>query len=131
MEIGRSSEYDRSLARAKVDPLLAAGGAAAHENGQLWSNHRCRLVVDIYVVRDLDEGEDMSARSLQGLRQRHGFLTLMMVSTKVILPMRYNTLNVPWKVNMLLFIAPVSAFNQTLVEDRSVNRLVRVVCLLS
>jgi len=37
MEIGRSSEYDRSLARAKVDPLLAAGGAAAHENGQLWS----------------------------------------------------------------------------------------------
>jgi len=50
------------------------------------------VVVDIYVVRDLDEGEDMSARSLQGLRQRHGFLTLMMVSTKVILPMRYNTL---------------------------------------
>jgi len=29
------------------------------------------------------------------------------------------------KVNMLLFIAPVSAFNQTLTEDRSVNRLVR------
>jgi len=26
-------------------------------------------------------------------------------------------------VNMLLFIAPVSAFNQTLTEDRSVNRL--------
>jgi hypothetical protein len=28
-------------------------------------------------------------------------------------------------VNMLVFIAPVSAFNQTLTEDRSVNRLVR------
>jgi hypothetical protein len=30
---------------------------------------------------------------------------------------------------MLLFIAPVSAFNQTLTEDRSVNRLVRLVSL--
>jgi hypothetical protein len=27
---------------------------------------------------------------------------------------------------MLLFIAPVSAFNQTLTEDRGVNRLVRL-----
>lgn len=32
-------------------------------------------------------------------------------------------------VNMLVFIAPVSAFNQTLTEDRSVNRLVRLVSL--
>jgi hypothetical protein len=32
---------------------------------------------------------------------------------------------------MLLFIAPVSAFNQTLTEDRSVNRLVRVAFLAS
>jgi guanine nucleotide-binding protein alpha-1 subunit len=32
---------------------------------------------------------------------------------------------------MLLFIAPVSAFNQTLTEDRNVNRLVRVAFLVS
>lgn len=31
---------------------------------------------------------------------------------------------------MLLFIAPVSAFNQTLTEDRSVNRLVRLMPLI-
>ena len=30
-------------------------------------------------------------------------------------------------MNVLLFIAPVSAFNQTLTEDRTVNRLVRAV----
>ena len=36
MEMARSSEYDSPLARAKVDPLLATG-AAAQENGQLWS----------------------------------------------------------------------------------------------
>lgn len=35
------------------------------------------------------------------------------------------------KVDMLLFIAPVSAFNQTLSEDRKVNRLVSFVCLWS
>lgn len=32
---------------------------------------------------------------------------------------------------MLLFIAPVSAFNQTLSEDRKVNRLVSFGCLWS
>lgn len=53
----------------------------------------------------------------------------MTVSTKMF-PLEYLvTRSAKYKaslaVNMLLFIAPVSAFNQTLTEDRSVNRLVR------
>jgi hypothetical protein len=42
---------------------------------------------------------------------------------------KLNMLHLFGAVNMVLFIAPVSAFNQTLTEDRRVNRLVRPVSL--
>ncbi|KAH9968215.1 guanine nucleotide binding protein, alpha subunit [Russula dissimulans] len=63
--------------------IARSSGAAAQENGQLWS------IIDVGGSRYL----------------RAAWLPYFD------------------DVNMLLFIAPVSAFNQTLVEDRSVNRL--------
>jgi len=49
--------------------------------------------------------------------------------TRFLLGRLINSIVAPFfhgTVNVLLFIAPVSAFNQTLTEDRTVNRLVRL-----
>jgi hypothetical protein len=53
----------------------------------------------------------------------------MTVSAEAFLLERPMTLILVRTVNMVLFIVPVSAFNQTLTEDRSVNRLVRLISL--
>ena len=41
------------------------------------------------------------------------------------------TVNVCFVFAAIIFLAPISAFDQTLVEDKSVNRLVRVAPLSS
>lgn len=55
--------------------------------------------------------------------QKHGYPSLTMVSLLSVLTRRSPIANAH-TVDAIIFLAPISGFDQTLAEDRSVNRLV-------